>query len=571
MSRKEEEFKDNMKLPYLLSIIVLGGCTLPACEKGKEEELQVSTPVEQEMPETSTFFATAFVEQAAPYDTPSDGDLWPAAWSDDDFLYSANGDGKGFDLNGNWADIVINRISGHPADRNIMGERLSSGEKVGSVWSDPVRFNRKPTGMVSVDGVLYLAVQDLGKEGPSIFNEAPAASILRSDDKGNTWEWDEEAPMFNNHTFTTIMFLDYGKDGRDNTFDDYVYAYGMDHNWRDSFSGVVPDPNKLFLARIPKDGLQDVNTWEFYTGDLAGNENWSAPGDLSARKPVLEDKRRRYKKTIRTVSPSYLSVISQGSMVYNKPLDRYIYTSWTEYTFEFYEAPTPWGPWKLFLSKDFGAYPWSGQNFGGYATVAPSKYISNDGTEMWVSSSTFMGEVEHYNFSLRRLWVTPYQKTEPENSRGETNLALSKDLRELAPVSAASIRKGKLTALNDGDKSASSSIDSYSVEAKEEDFWGYTWSRAYNLNNIIYTTGSIDASQGGWFKDIRVQVRQNFEWVDVENPQVAPSYSYNNNVKANTSYTLTFDANWGDGVRITGAPGGKSAYTSIAELEVYYR
>lgn len=546
---------------------------LPACEKEKEEEeLQVSTPpVKLETPVTSTFFATAFVEQAALYDTPSDGDLWPSAWSDDGNLYSTNGDGKGFDLNSNWSDIVVNRINGHPAERNITGERLSSGERVGSVWGEPWRFNRKPTGMVSVDGVLYLAVQDLGKEGASIFNEAPAASILRSDDKGQTWTWDRTAPMFDHHTFTTIMFLDYGKDGQDNTFDDYVYAYGMDHNWRDSFSGVVPDPEKLFLARIPKDGLQDVNTWKFYTGNLEGDGSWSAPGDINARKPVLEDNRRRYQRTIRKVSPSFLSVISQGSVVYNKPLDRYIYTSWTEYTFEFYEAPTPWGPWNLFLSKDFGAYPWSAENFGGYATVAPSKYISQEGTEMWVSSSTFMGEVQHYNFSLRRLWVTPYQETEPENAKAETNLALSNNLREVAPVSAASVSKGKLTEINDGDPSFSSSINSYSVEVKEQDFWGYTWPKSYHLNEITYTTGAMDGSSGGWFKDIRVQVRQNFEWVDVENLQLEPSYTFNEDIKDNTAYTLTFDENWGDGVRIIGTAGGVSQYTSIAELEVYYK
>jgi hypothetical protein len=26
-----------------------------------------------------------------------DGDLWPTAWSNDDYLYTANGDGRGFD------------------------------------------------------------------------------------------------------------------------------------------------------------------------------------------------------------------------------------------------------------------------------------------------------------------------------------------------------------------------------------------------------------------------------------------------------------------------------------------
>ncbi len=118
----------------------------------------------------------AYVEEQSTYNTPSDRDLWPAAWSDDDYVYSTNGDGKGFDLSAPWSDIVVNRITGHPESRNVTGTRLASGDQVGQVWGDPQKYNRKPTGMVSVGGVLYLAVQDLRSEaGPWIFNDAPAA------------------------------------------------------------------------------------------------------------------------------------------------------------------------------------------------------------------------------------------------------------------------------------------------------------------------------------------------------------------------------------------------------------
>src|SRR5690606_22514841 len=109
-------------------------------------------------------------------------------------------------------------------------------------------------------------------------------------------------------------------------------------------------------------------------------------------------------------------VISQGSVVYNAPLERYIYTSWTEYTFEFYEAPQPWGPWTLFLRKDFGGYPWFGSDSptpknGGYATTIPSKFISDDGREMWLQCNWFVGVGSgspNYHFSLRKLVVEPF-------------------------------------------------------------------------------------------------------------------------------------------------------------------
>src|SRR5690606_30673537 len=144
---------------------------------------------------------------------------------------------------------------------------------------------------------------------------------------------------------------------------------------------------------------QEIGYWEFYVDSHNGGPVWSH--DVKKRKPVLQDSRRRYPNSRK--NSAGMSVIYQGGVVYNKPLNRYIYTSWTEFTFEFYESPTPWGPWQLFLSHDFGRYPWNEHRYGGYAVVAPSKFISTDGTEMWLSSSTFAGQAHHYNFSLRRL------------------------------------------------------------------------------------------------------------------------------------------------------------------------
>ena len=76
---------------------------------------------------------------------------------------------------------------------------------------------------------------------------------------------------------------------------------------------------------------------------------------------------------------------------------------------------------------------------------------------------------------------------------------------------------------------------------------------------------------GGWFEgDIRVQVRQGFEWHDVDGLSVSPDYPGDNTTEPFTAYTLAFDSNWGDGVRIIGTPGGSGHFTSISELEVYY-
>jgi hypothetical protein len=524
--------------------------------------------VEAVDPAISTFFATAYVEESDTYNTKSQGDLWASCWSDDDYLYSSNGDGNGFTVKpneinstpspGTAADIAMNRISG--STNNITGKTIAKGNSLGKVWDTSGSYNRKPTGMVCVDGNLYLAVQDLNKD----FNDAPNASISKSTDKGVTWTFDTTSPMFSNYLFTTIMFLDYGKNNQ-NAIDSYVYAYGLDYNWRDSFNDRVEDPTKLFLARVPKTSIQDRSKWEFYTGtDSSGNTTWS--NDIGLKTPVLQDDRRVYQSTRDPDSPSNMTVISQGSVVYNKPLNRYIYTSWTEYTFEFYEAPQPWGPWKHFLTKDYGGYPWSDTKNGGYATTIPSKFISTDGKTMYLQSNTFMGGTSNYNFSVRKLTVEPFVSTTPSNSKDSTNnLAITGD--GTTPMDKVA-HFGNVVYFNNGIRNENE--DSWDQENKTTDWWGYTWKRAYNINRVVYTTGEM-FSDGGWYSSgLKVQVRQNFNWVDVTGLSVTPNYPYNSTAGTNTTYTFTFDDTWGDGVRIMGTPGGSAYFTSIGELEVYY-
>jgi hypothetical protein len=325
----------------------------------------------------------------------ADGDLWPNCWADDDNLYAANGDGSGF--GSEFSDVGVTRISG-PVD-DLDGENLAWGDALGQVWSGE-DFTRKPTGMACVGGDLYLAVQDLRKD----FNAAPASTIARSTDHGATWTWDTSGPMFSDGVFTTVLFLDYGKD-YGHAPDDWVYAYGLDGNWRDSFDDSVADPQDLYLARMPKTGIQDRATWEFYTGTKDDTPTWSPA--IDDRRPVLHDDRHLYPDLEK--GARNLTVISQGGVVYDAPLQRYLYTSWTEYTFEFYDAPQPWGPWTLFASKDFGPYPWTSDVHGGYGLSIPSKFMSDDGLSMWLQSNVCPcapAGMNTYFFSLRTMTVT---------------------------------------------------------------------------------------------------------------------------------------------------------------------
>jgi hypothetical protein len=370
--------------------------------------------------------------------------------------------------------------------------------------------------------------------------------------------------MFRGGTFTTIWFLDYGKDGAANPTPGYVYAYGLDHNWRDSFTDVVPDPTDLYLARIPRASVQDAATWQWSTGP----GTWGAAGNVSARVPVLQDDTRRYPGVYST-NVRDLSTLSQGHVVYDRGLNRYLYTSWTEYTFEFYEAANPWGPWKRFMSRDFGGYPWTPQKSGGYGTIIPSKFISADGRSMWLQSNVCPcggGGVANYAFGLRRMELTPYAATTPANGRSETaNLArTTTGIRPSVKVA----HFGNPGFLNDGVLGVSE--DDWNDEDKDATWWGYVWPREYNVNRVVYRTGQM-FGDGGWFSSgLRVQVRRNGLWSDAAGQSIRPAYPFSAAAGPFTSYTIVFDDTAADGVRIIGAPGGTATFTSISELEVYY-
>lgn len=507
----------------------------------------------------STFFATAQEEAYSTYQLPGDGDLWPSCWADDDNLYTANGDGLAFTPAAyqpfeyaDRFDMAVSRISGMPPD--LSGTTIATD--VGTNWSGP-GYNRKPTGMLCVRRTLYLAFQNLEEH---VFNSIPAASIAQSTDHGVTWTWDSSAPMFSNSEFTTIFFLDYGQNS-EHAIDEYVYAYGFDQSWRGQ--------QQLFLGRVPNTGVLERARWQFYSGtDESGRPVWTS--DIHAKVPVLEDTRLFYPQVFGDFCCPNGHALGQGGVTYNAPLKRYIFASWSHATHQFYESPTPWGPWNLFLLHDFGPALLS-LNRGMYGTHIPSKFISADGKLMYVQSNVCC-KGDSYTFALRKLYVQPYAPTTPTNGKDENN--------NLAQTGAGTTAISKSThfgtlggvnfssALNNGNLTESE--DDWDQEIKPFSWWGYTWNQAYNLNKVVYTTGKM-FSDGGWYNgDLTIQVRQNFTWIDVSGLSITPAYPYDQTAGANVSYSFTFADIWGDGVRIIGVPGGAAYFTSIAELDIYY-
>jgi hypothetical protein len=259
-------------------------------------------------------------------------------------------------------------------------------------------------------------------------------------------------------------------------------------------------------------------------------------------------------------------VIGQGGVVYDAPLKRYLFASWSCTTHEFYEAPNPWGPWRHFLSIDFGALK-TEKNYGQYGTSIPSKFISADGKELYLQSNIWD---RSYAFALRKLFLEPYSPAPASNDSSDANLALAQRARAISK----STHYGLLCGRDCSDQMASGmsngSEDDFDKEAKTADWWGYTWPRPYHMNQIVYTTGDM-TSAGGWYADpIRVQVRQHFQWIEVKGVTVTPAYPFSSKAGSHVAYTFMLpDGTWGDGVRIIGTPGGASHFTSISQLAIY--
>jgi hypothetical protein len=507
---------------------------------------------------THPFFSSVSVDDKDSVVLSALGDLWVNCWSDDDAVYTTCGDGTGFGAT--IGEMVVSRVEGRPGDSRdpLRGTLVASGSSVGPAWN--LGYTRKPTGMLCANGELFIAVQDLKALA---FTDAPAATIVRSVDKGRTWSWDTRAPMFSDHVFTTLMFADFGKNNA-HAPDGYAYVYGLDDNWSATYSTREPQ-SKLYLARVPLANIQNRSNWEFWTGFGEGGEPlWDA--NIEKRAPVLEDPERVYQAPLdRSLAHQNMYTMSQGGVVYNPALKRYIFSTWTMYTFELYEAPQPWGPWKHFHSKDFGVFPWTEEAAGGYGTSIPSKFISEDGQTMWMHSNVWEAGVIHYQYALRKVHVAPFAESEAQNPRAPESLATPE--RGAVPLVRVA-RSGHPELLFDGVLDRQSE-ESWNGERKTEDYWGYTWSRSVHVNELRYTTGKQD-TRGGWFTDLAVQVRRGNAWVPATGLKITPAYSADANVLGNKTYTLSFDEAATDGVRIYGAPGGAEAFTNIAELSVHY-
>lgn len=269
-------------------------------------------------------------------------DNWPLTWADDDAMYSAYGDGWGFEPKvPEKLSLGLARIEGTPVGFRGTNIRSTTGERTGQGAK-----GEKASGMLMVDGILYMWIRNAGN-----------SRLSWSGDHARTWttsDW----------KFTTSFgcptFLNFGKNYA-GARDRYVYVYSQDCD--SAYEGA----DQMVMARVPLGSITDRSAYEFFVriGD-DGRPLWT--NDIDERGPVFRNPGECYRSSIN----------------YNEGLKRYLWcqtdpdTSHPQGTrfaggFRVYDAPEPWGPWTtVFSVEEWDVGPGESSGF-------PAKWMSDDG------------------------------------------------------------------------------------------------------------------------------------------------------------------------------------------------
>ena len=339
------------------------------------------------------------------------GDTHPMTWAADGETYMSAGDPNWVLVDGKprgmtWREafdlpevyphmggVDVEKLTGYGAAFGIEQVNTMPG------LIGPGGNGAKPSGMISVRGSLYLAVQNLlGKKDPPHREKSQHgsdATILRSDDYGQTWypdiqtglaemearfydrramkwtnppaeraEWNGWRPMFPGAKFGGPSFIQYGLDNRD-AVDGYVYAVSGDQ-WDNG--------RELRLGRVPAEAILDVRAWQFANLQPDGAVQWVER--LEDSQPVL----------------SIDGHISLPEMVYLPVLGRYLLLTWglhkdfdvkegSELTV--LEAEQPWGPFRLVYYEE----TWDSVPVCPYCPRIPLKWFDPGSLSGWLLHS----------------------------------------------------------------------------------------------------------------------------------------------------------------------------------------
>lgn len=270
----------------------------------------------------------------------SDG--WPITWADDGDLYTAYGNGQGFDSLGPRLSLGFAKVQGFPPNLVGVNIRSASGER-----------DMKSYGMLMVDGILYMW---------AINTNAGSSVLAWSLDHAVNWTW---APWIFSE-FGIPCFLNFGQNYQ-GARDNFIYTFSPD------IPSAFNETNTAILMRALRGLITDRTAYEFFAGrDVVGNPIWSR--DVLQRLPVL----------------IFPGGVNRMDVSYIAPFGRYVMTMRSvaraggQNQFSLWEAPEPWGPWTQFFLV--GGRAWDVDP--GESSHIPTKWVGADGSFYLVFSGT---------------------------------------------------------------------------------------------------------------------------------------------------------------------------------------
>ena len=272
----------------------------------------------------------------------SGSDNWPVTWADDGNQYSAYGDGWGFEpKTKKKLSLGVVKIVGPPEDFKGINVRTETGERIGQG-----AHGAKASGMLMVDGVLYMMVRNTGN-----------AQVAWSTDHGKTWKW---CDWKFNESFGAPSFLNFGRNyagARDN----FIYIYSHD-------AETAYDPaDEMVMGRVPEDEIRNRSAYEFFKGlDDSNRPRWTK--DLGQRAAVFRNPGKCYRTQV-----SYNAGLKRYLWCQVLPTSKHPQGPRFQGGFGIYDAPEPWGPWTtVYYTEQWDVGPGETSSF-------PTKWMSDDG------------------------------------------------------------------------------------------------------------------------------------------------------------------------------------------------
>jgi hypothetical protein len=293
-------------------------------------------------------------------------DCWPITGGNDGNLYTAYGDGNGFDPKTPVKlSLGFAKVSG--AATSFVGSNIRSatGEQTGNG-----KLGKKPSGMLMVSATLYMWARNANLNGAQ-------CQLAWSSDHAATWTWSS----WKFAEFGYLTFLNFGNNYT-GARDGYVYAFSHDN------PSAYTAANRMVLLRVPQTQIKNRASYQFFKGrDSSGNPVWTS--DITQRGAVFTHPQNCLRSGI--TYDSALHRYLWWQQIPNSPTDP---DTRFKGGFGIYDAPNPWGPWTTaYFAQTWDVGPGETASF-------PTKWISADGKTLYL---VFSG---NDSFSVRKATVT---------------------------------------------------------------------------------------------------------------------------------------------------------------------